>query len=72
MKFDIKKLYKSTIKTLEQHQMEVSIALAALSMLAFVPESQEETNAHNEIKEMYENILRTITLQIERLKAMGA
>ena len=68
MKFDIKRLYKSTIKTLEKHQMEVTIAIAALSIIAFVPESMEEEQAHAEIKALYIAQLAMVEGQIAMLQ----
>lgn len=64
MNFDIKKLYKSTIKTLEKHQMEVTIAIAALSMLAFGPEDPQEALAHKQIIDIYKKVLNEIEAQL--------
>jgi len=40
MKLNFKKIYKSTIRTLEAHQIELSIALTAISLLAFAPDPE--------------------------------
>lgn len=69
MKFDIKKLYKSTVKTLEQHQVELSIALAALSMVAFAPDPEEEESLE-EIKEIYRVQIDFLNEQIAILQSL--
>jgi len=54
MKFDIKKIYKSTVKQLEKHQVELSIALTAISLLAFMPD--DEDGEASLLKELIEDI----------------
>jgi len=70
MKFDIKKLYKSTIKTLEAHQTELSIALTALSLLAFVPESDDEKMEHDRLLALYQSQLSTVEHQLLILRSL--
>jgi hypothetical protein len=70
MKFDIKKLYKSTIKTLEAHQMEVTIAIAALSMMAFAPDPEEE-KANSELKTILTDLHNHLAEKINTLKYLA-
>ena len=70
MKFNIKKLYESTIHTLEKHQMEVTIAIAALSMVAFVPDPEEE-RANSELKSLLEDLNTHLSEKIKMLKYMA-
>lgn len=53
MKLNFKKIYSKTIKTLEAHQTELSIALTAISLLAFMPEDlPEDVQALKHVLEM--------------------
>jgi hypothetical protein len=70
MKFNIKKLYKSTIKTLEAHQIELTLALAALSVVAFVPETPEETEQHDRIKNILEGLSAATETQLAVLRRL--
>lgn len=54
MKLNFKKIYESTIKTLEAHQIELSIALAAISLLAFMPEDEESKENREMLTKMHE------------------
>jgi hypothetical protein len=70
MKLDIKKLYKSTIKTLERHQMEVTLAIAALSIVTLAPQDEEEVEARNQLVHIYNKVLREIDSQLEVLNEL--
>jgi len=67
MSFNIKKLYKNTIKTLEKHQMEITIAIAALTIAAFGPSNDEETKAHEDVVNVYKKVLSELDSQLEIL-----
>ena len=62
MKFDIKKLYKDSVKVLTDHQVEISTALAVIAIVAAesaepIEMDAEEAEARNEISAMYREIL---------------
>lgn len=66
MKLDFKKIYKSAIKTLEAHEIELSIALTAISLLAFMPEDKES----RQTKEMLDKMWEVTQAQLALLRDM--
>jgi hypothetical protein len=67
MKFDIKKMYHETVKQLEKHQVEIEIALAALAVVALVPEEAEVLAAKEALKLMYEEVLNVTKKHIKAI-----
>jgi hypothetical protein len=70
MKFDIKKLYKDTVKQLEAHQVEISTALAVIAIVAAreaEPMDEEELHARTELAAMYQESLDVVNRHIKLL-----
>ena len=70
MKFDIKKLYKDTVKVLTDHQVEISTALAVVAIVAAreaEPMDAEEEAARLELSAMYQELLDVTNKHIEAI-----
>ena len=70
MKFNIKKMYKDTVKVLTDHQVEISTALAVIAIAAArtaEPISAEEEEAVIELSKKNQEMLDVITKHIESI-----
>lgn len=71
MKLNIKKMYQDTIHVLEKHQLEVTIAIAALSIIAapaFAKDTQaqeEENNIKNDLAAHLHKVLDVIEKELD-------
>ncbi len=68
MKFSIKKMYKDTVKQLEKHKTEIEIAIAAVAIVALVPEEQDVIEARRNIQERYEDIVQNYRYHILEIR----
>lgn len=67
MNLNIKKLYKTTVKTLKKHQTEIELALAVAAVVA-VEEDAATSDAKEDIKWTYQDLINSYKYHIAELE----
>jgi hypothetical protein len=70
MNFNIKKIYKETVKQLKKHQTEIEIALALAAVVA-LEDDEEVTAAKEDIIIRYQDLIGVYKYHIDAISRMA-